>query len=546
MIQVSKRFKEKVYAPTRKTDTYVTFEILDNTAYEDNSISVPTEAIISRKSQLTNKKRNMTHKYATFELDYFKLDGSFHIPPKQDEGNAELGYWSDDLCDENGIFNPTQIIEVNFTEPHNSLGLTITFDILTNEYATDFDITVYGANNDIIHTENVVNNDKPLYVLEEPLDNYKRIVLSISKWCKPYRRARVVEIDFGLAKEYRDEKLISLNVIEEVSLIGDTVPSNELVFTIDNSDRAFNILNPDGFYRFLRERQEVYAYMGVMVNEETEDLEEFEYVPMGKFYLTEWKSDEGTLTTTFTARDVFEILDNIEYISITDTNLYDLAEDILVKAGMKNYVIDERLKTIHTSGFTEPLSSRAALQCVAIAGECIVNQNRQGTVEIKHVETLSESTGILYFAGPDMHAGMITPEVDEDFEFKTIDLYNVYQEPQIKLDELIKDITIKVFDGTEEGQEVKIVNGNHGKSVKLENPLINTVQHAQRVAEWIIRESNLRAIYDINWRQNPALELGDVVLIEDGFNEKRRSRIIKNEFNFDGALSGKTETKGGV
>lgn len=546
MIQVSNRFKEKVYAPSRKTDAYVSFEILDNLAYEDNTITVSSDASISRKHQLTNKKRTMSHKYATFEPGYFKLDGSFHIPPRANEGNSELGWWSDVLCDEDGLFDPVQEIEISFEETHSSLGLTITFDVLAKECAADFDISVYDANDAIIHTENVVGNDSPLYILEKPLDNYKRITIEISKWCKPYRRARVVGIDFGLIKEYRDEKLINLNIIEEIDVISDTVPSNELVFTVDNSDRAFNILNPDSFYRFLRERQEVTAHIGVMVNDETDDIEEFEYVPMGKFYLTDWQSDEGSLTTTFTARDIFEILENIQYTSITDTTLYDLAEDILINAGIKEYVIDDKLKTIHTDGFLEQISSRSALQYIAVAGECIIKQNRQGIIEIKHVETLSESTGILYFAGPDMYAGMVTPEVDENFEFKTIDFDNAYQEPQIKLDTLIKELTVKVFDGTEDGQEITFPNAPTGKSFKMENPLINTIAHAQSVAEWIIRESNLRALYEVNWRQNPALELGDVVLVEDGYDAKKRSRIIKNEFRFDGALSGKTSAKGGV
>ena len=37
MIKVSKNFKEAVYAPTRKTTAKVSFEILDNEAYNDNT-----------------------------------------------------------------------------------------------------------------------------------------------------------------------------------------------------------------------------------------------------------------------------------------------------------------------------------------------------------------------------------------------------------------------------------------------------------------------------------------------------------------------------
>ncbi len=543
MIKVSKKFKEAVYAPTRKTTAKVSFEILDNEAYNDNTPTVTSEAPISRINQLTNKIRNMSHKYATFERDYFKLDGSFYIPPKPGEGDSELGWWSGDICDENGIFNPYQVLELNFTEEHNSMGLTITFDVLANEYASDFDIEVYRLDGTLIHTENVVGNNKPTYVLVHGLDNYGKIKIIIKKWVRPYRRVRITEVDFGIIKDYEDDKLIKLNIIEEMNIISDKIPSNEIRFTIDNSNKEFNILNPEGFYRFLKERQEVRAQIGVEVSEN-----EFEFVPMGKYYLVDWQSDEGALTTTFIARDIFELLENIEYKSITNTNLYDLAEDILIKSNVENYYIDEELRNIPTSGFIKPLNARKALQYLGIAGKAAIYQDRQGILQIKQFKVLDErDTQYIYFTGPDMYTGMIYPMVDEGYDMKNITFDNVYKEPQIKLDKLLYSLIMVVNNG-EEKQEVTYYNEGikDGVSFKIDNPLINTVEHAEDVANWIIEEYNLRAIYTINWRQNPALECGDIVLVEDSFKAKKQSRIIKQEFEYAGYLSGKTETKGGV
>lgn len=543
MIKVSRQFKEAVYAPTRRTTAKVSFEILDNEAYNDNTSTVTSEAPISRKHQLTNKIRSMSHKYATFERDYFKLDGSFYIPPKPNEGDSELGWWSDDICDENGVFTPYQVLEFNFTEEHNSMGLTITFDSMANEYASDFDIEVYRLDGTLIHKEVVTNNDDPLYVLVQGLDNYGKIIIRIRKWAKSFRRARITEVDFGVIQEYRDDKLIKLNIIEEMNIISDKIPSNEIRFTIDNSNKEFNILNPEGFYRFLEERQEVKAQIGVEVRED-----EFEFVPMGKFYLTDWQSDEGALTTTFIARDIFELLEGKEYISITNTNLYDLAEDILIKANVENYYIDEELKNIPTNGFIKPLNSRKALQYIGIAGKAAIYQDRQGTLQIKQFKVLDErDTQYIYFAGPDMFTGMVYVAVDEGYDMKNITFDNVYKEPQIKLDKLLYSLVMVVNNG-EEKQEVTFYNEGikEGSSFKIDNPLINTIEHAEKVANWIIDEYNLRAIYNINWRQNPCLECGDIVLVEDSFDAKKLSRITKHEFEYAGYLSGKTETKGGV
>ena len=52
--------------------------------------------------------------------------------------------------------------------------------------------------------------------------------------------------------------------------------------------------------------------------------------------------------------------------------------------------------------------------------------------------------------------------------------------------------------------------------------------------------------YEASWRQNPALEPGDIILIEDTFGNTKKARITKNEFNYIGYLEGMTNAKGGV
>lgn len=543
LINVSNAFKQAVYAPIRKTTAKVTFEILDNEAYNDHTVILPGNALISRPSQLTNKIRSMTHKYATFERDYWKLDGSFHIPPAPDEGDSELGWWSDELCNEDGMFSPYQVLEFEFSEEHNSMGLTIAFDPMTKEYASDFDINVYTLDDTLIHSEQVVGNTNPVYVMVHGLDNYGKIVITIKKWAKPYRRARITEVDFGVIKDYEGDKLINLEVIEEMNVVGDTLPISEVRFTIDNSSKEFNILNPQGFYRFLKERQEVYFSIGVEIEEDV-----FEFIDFKKYYLTDWKSDEGALTATFIARNILELLDQKEYIPETAvSNLYELAENILISAGVKNYEIDSGLSEIETQGFTEKLNVRKALQYIGIAGKAAVYQDRSGVLQIKQFRTLDATSTFLIYAGDDMYCGMVYPSVDHGYDMKNISFDNVYQEPQIKLDKPLKTLIVVVYDVGEK-QEVSFTNPNmkEGVTLKLDNPLINTEDHAAMVAEWIIAESNLRAIYTINWRQNPCLECGDIVLVEDSFDAKKLSRIIKQEFEFKGYLSGRTETKGGV
>ena len=332
-----------------------------------------------------------------------------------------------------------------------------------------------------------------------------------------------------------------------MDLVGSTVPSNELRFTIDNQDRRFNILNPEGIYQYIKKNQQVRAYLGLEIDEGQEN---YEFVPIGIYYLSEWQSDEGALTTSFVARDIFDRLEVIEYNStLFFPTLYDLAEDILLSAGVISYRIDDKLKNDDTMGYTEPLNAREALQNVAIAGRAIIYQNREGTVVIERIEPLTTSTGFITFPSEDTYAGYLTiPEVSNDYEFQAIDFGNTFAEPQIKLNEPIEALIFSVRTGTDTFEEATFTNPENiaGSTYKIENPLINTTLHAERVASWMFTEYNLRGHYTANWRQNPALEVKDSVMIEDSFGQKKKARIVKQEYQFEGFLTGNTEAIGGV
>ena len=527
----------------RSIQAKVSFELLDLKAYEDASITVTGEAAISRLTQAINKIRDMSHKYGTFERDYFLLDGTTYIPPLENEGDSELGWWSDVLSGEDGSFSTPPEMEFNFALPHDSIGLTITFDKQANEYASEFKIETYSEA--LINSETITGNTSPIYYYETPLDAYTKLKITILKWATPKRRARLVEVDFGIVREYTGETLIELKIVEEMDLLTSTVPSNEMQFSLDNSDQAFNMLNPDGIYRFLKVNQEMTAQLGLLIGEE-----KYEYIPMGKYYLSEWMMDEGGTTATFIGHDIFTTLDVSMYTTLLqNTNLYDLAVSVLTQANIEDYIIDDKLKTITTTGFKEELNTREALQMIAIAGRSVLRQRRDGLLAIEQFEALTFETGYGSWTGQDLFAGPTTmPEVFLNFDFQRIDLDNTFDTPKVSLATAVTNVVFTIHDGTENPPTVKFVNSSvtEGIGYEIDNPLINTGQHASDVATWMFREYNLFVNYEASWRQNPALEPGDIILIEDTFGNTKKARITKNEFNYIGYLEGMTNAKGGV
>ena len=544
MVEYSNLFKNKIYDPNRSIQAKVSFEILAVEAYEDASFTVSGEAPISRLSQAINKIRSMSNKYATYEPNYFQLDGTFYIPPKENEGDSELGWWSDTISDLNGNFTTRPTITFTFAEPHSSIGLTLTFDNKAEEYASEFTIRTYSATDVLLVSEIITGNTGSVYYFDAPLDNYSKIIIEVIKWAKPYRRSRLVEVDFGVIREYTGDKLISLKVLEEMDLLTSTVPSNEMQFVLDNSDQLFNILNPNGIYRFLVPNQEMTAEIGLLIGEN-----KYEWIPMGKYFLTEWTVEEGAMTSTFVGRDIFTKLEAVSYTTLLqNTNLYDLAEDILIKSNVEKYRIDETLKTISTNGFIEPIKVREALQMIAIAGRCVVRQIRDGSIDIEHFEELTFETGYITFAGQEIAGPTVRPQIYIDYQFQVIDFETAFKAPKITLSQQVTHVVIKVHETSEIITDVKFINPNvkEGIGYEINNPLINTTEQASLIADFMFREYNLIAEYTASWRQNPALECGSVILVEDSFQNKKKARITKQEYNFAGYLDGITEAKGGI
>jgi hypothetical protein len=521
MYQVSNEYKDAVYAPVRTVKARVTFDISDITAAGDvSSISTTQESTISDKQQLINKKRDQSYNLATWEPNRFKLDGSFSFPDDNLSANKELGFCSNALCDENRVFNPYETVSFNFNSNHSSMGLTITFDVLNNEYATDFTISAYDENNEVITsvdvTENVLVQCTPLGQLYQ----YRRIDITIKKWCKGNRRCRILEVDFGVVRVYQDDNLIRLSLIEELDLTNSTLPSAEFKFTVDNLSREFNILNPQGFYKFLRQRQQVIAELGV------ETVSSTEYIQLGDYLLLDWTSDEGSLTATFTARTNLDLMSSFDYENLVpkvDYSLYQLAEDIFTLCSIKNYEIDEALHGISTNALIEKTNCKTVLQMIAIAGCCNIFVSRGNKIILKSSY----------------------PNIDTSTD--TIDLDNAYKEPQIALDKIVKSVAVTYFTDLSTKSTISINNSDVsiGDVLKLEkNTLINAEYQAVNVAVWIIKQKNYRAIYTSNWRGNPAHELNDIVKIEDGYKQNKNAIVTKNELTYQGYLSAKTEARG--
>ena len=523
MYPVSDNYKEAIYAPVRTVKAKVTFDISDTTIAQDTiTTDVTSEFTVSDKSQLTDKKRDNTYNYATFEPNRFRLDGSFSFADDVITNNKDVGWCSTPLCDDISAFSTPQVLTFTFLNAHSSIGITVTFDTLNNEYATEFTIRAYDGNNIVLYTADVINNNLVQVATLGQFYLYKKIEITINKWCKPLRRSRVTEVDFGVVRVYTDENLIKMSLIEELDLTTSKVPSAEFKFTVENANREFNILNPVGFYKFLQQRQQVIAELGIDVGGTVE------YVQLGNYLLWDWISDEGSLTASFTAKTNLDLMSSFNYenlIAKSNYNLYQMAVVMFNICGITNYEIDGALQSINTLGLVKKNNCKNILQMISIASCSNMYVSRDNIIVIK-VSDLSIGTAV-----------------------DIIDMDNMYKEPQIQLDAIVRGIDVAYYSNLDTKQVVNVNSPGVtiGDLLKLENnTLINTPIRATNIANWILRQKNYRAIYTANWRGNPAHELNDIVTIEDSYGQNKNAFITKNELNYQGYLSGKTELRGEV
>ena len=625
MRTVTDLFKSKITTQTEARDVYgrVKFSVVNLEATQDlmdnNGTTANYTDPISQAEYATDGIDGVITNYASFELDRFSMGGGFKLQPDDSGDCNNMGWWSSVLDEFDASllsdsvtreFPTPLVLTCEFTVDFSSEGLTIFFDESNDEYAEDFSFTFYNSADAEIVTLNVTGNTQARYVFiyETAIADYRKLVLTVSKWSKANRVARVSEISFGLIKVFDkgSNSLVSMEINEVVDLTSATIPYNTITFSVDNSDREYDILNPDGSYIYMQKNQKIQAEIGVNIGGGV-----VEYTDVGTFYLNEWKTNGDEITATFTGYDRLKYLGDIngkyeKGVYATD-NLHDMAVDIFTEMGLvetTDYVLDASLSGITTTAYMPIVTYREALQYIAVAGMCIFYVDRDNIIHIKPV-------------------GSTNSGIDLDFD-------NVYNTPKIELNDVVIKTTVEEIEITQEAtvstevfkttingagttevviyystpatvtltdctitggagntvnsgtfyasmaiinvtttatqtltvmgkklsNNIKIMEArpdpveSTGVTLNVKNPLITNTTMSSNVALWVLDTMRKRYNLTIDWRMNPILELGDIVDIETQYYSgldkvfKNDMMITKQIITYNGALTGQTLVKG--
>lgn len=351
-----------------KTSTIIEYGAVDVTAKSDSILSVNSKQDFTKLEEL--KKANLQEKkYSTLEKNHFVLDG---ISENMGEVIENIGWWSKRISNSQGEFTTPIVMTIDFTQVHSSIGLTLTFSKYA--YCNHLKIQYYDADNLIISDDDYYPDNYD-YFCEETVANYKKIVITFYSMNIPYRYLKLYKILYGKAVLFEGDNLISANLLEQVNLLSDELSINTLDFVVYSDDDRFNILNPQGVYATLQQRQELNVYQnknGVFTN-------------FGTFYIDNWQSKNDN-KMEFRGIDLIGLLDKTTfdggmYFNITAE---DLIEEIFESANIDNslYNIQEELKNILMSGYIPVCTHREALQQVLFTIGAIANCARNDIIEI--------------------------------------------------------------------------------------------------------------------------------------------------------------------
>ena len=342
-----------------------------NIEYKDISLTASNDSTISStlktsfsNTELLKQSSVELKKFATLEKNLWVLDGSFENFPSAPE-TENFALWSKVLSDADGIFSDPVEMEISFSNYESCVGITFDFSTKTNDYPTELNVKWYQ--NDTLLSEKNFTSDNVHFFCANSVINFNKLVIKFSKTNKPYRRLKIEQLVYGVIRNFGDDELRNLSMLEDVSLTSEELKINTLDFTLSNKGLVDFIFSKKQPLKLTRNGK-----------------------LLGTFFIDTSKRKSKTLYD-ISAVDYIGVMDKMPFAGGTYT---DISVSNLLSAILENipYEIDETLANKTLSGTLPACSRREALLQVAFAICAVVDTSRSSKIKIFERPTIKKST----------------------------------------------------------------------------------------------------------------------------------------------------------
>jgi len=556
---------------------------------EAAAISATDQHQHSVAAQMLNGVSHQGGKLASYEPDYWRLDGSFMLPVEHFNTQMEVGYASSSISDAQGNFAIAPRFDISFETPQNMDCLSLVFDAATGETADTISIWARGADNMTAFSETIVGNRDVVVSTKIGGENVSHIVIMITKTARPFRRARVAEIHFGHVLAFDGEDIVEVNNLRQADALGRNLPANRLHTRIINKGR-FSLLDEAGEIRHLKDKCLVEHVHGVFIGNRRE------WTHCGNFLLSDFAVHENHVDITAHGR-VMDLAAGVYMQSSFQLfTLGAIARHVAADAGVAVRVPPVMDNSPTFLRFFGNVSHRAALGAIAQMASCLLYEDNFGVLNfVDATEAPRDLADNLdyekMFAQPRIGLGAyyngvllrermlkiepgtvtVTQEVwgaadikipfdrpifsdgwaqaSNGFALTNVVFHAMYMTARLQGNGVC---TLQIHGNRSAFSENEVfypapwyeeAQGKHPYTVDLPNFLHN-VAHIAALRSWFLRRKFAmlakRMVCEAVWRQNPTLAPGDGVSMQvDRDGKTLVGHVLRQEMNFSrGVLRG--------
>lgn len=473
----------------------------------------------SQLAQLYDKVFGVPKKYATLERNRWSLDGTWDIFPDNPVDTAgQVGYVGDVLSGEDGSFAAPPWVELQFSNVSVLQACSVYFpDDAYDGVPEDFTVEVKQGGT-AYYTKTYTGNTAASVALEGfTVNNPDAIRVTVTKWSRPSRRMRVVEIVPGVYEVWDSGMLAEFSVKQQGNVACTALPYGTCTLKMDNLSRRFEPRAKAGIFQSIEERQGIDISLGVRLADGTD-----EYKRLGIYYQYSggWKTGDNGLTMQWNLVDIIGLLANREFLapSTLPTTLGGWIGALAAQLGVNfksRWHVDPNYTAL-------PVTVRVA-------------EDLQGKKCGDILRWVCQATGT--WPRADASTGDLTAEPLWS-EGNKVTLDNLTGYPVMAANSDVAALIFTLNDGS--GTQY-IVSGNStasSETVSISNPFIKT-QAAALTAAKLILSTYGGNVLSLTGRGDPSSEIGDVDTVWLDESQATTARRTMQTFSIsDGVLQG--------